>query len=168
MGSIFLRHQATKTYPDLASTQFRIHSVFKNFHSGERIQNVTDSYASFIWYVWTEAVSKNIQIPVDRAQKSKNVNITDCLHYQSPRVEEIVCQMIWLSCCLSLEVPQTHLPPPLFITVGWRAWELVWSYLFRIPVLAALAREMQPAGQDLEIMVTFASVQVVIMEIDAS
>ena len=76
--------------------------------------------------------------------------------------------MIWLSCCLSLEVPQPHLPPPLFITVGWRAWELVWSYLFRIPVLAALAREMQPAGQDLEIMVTFASVQVVIMEIDAS
>ena len=31
-------------FPDLASTQFRIRSVFKNFHSGERIQKVGDSY----------------------------------------------------------------------------------------------------------------------------
>ena len=41
-------------FPDLASTQFRIRSVFKNFHSGERIQKVGDS-AGYTWYVWTEA-----------------------------------------------------------------------------------------------------------------
>ena len=35
-----------KKYPDLASTRFRIHYVIKNFHSGERIQNVLDSYAA--------------------------------------------------------------------------------------------------------------------------
>ena len=29
----------------------RINTVFKNFHSGERIQNVADSYAGFIGYV---------------------------------------------------------------------------------------------------------------------
>ena len=33
--------------PDLASTRFRIHSVFKHFHSGDRIQKVADSYAWF-------------------------------------------------------------------------------------------------------------------------
>ena len=36
---------------DLASARFPIHSVFKNFHSGERIQNVVDSYAGFTGYV---------------------------------------------------------------------------------------------------------------------
>ena len=45
-------------FPDLASTRFRIHSVFKNFHSGERIQKVADSFAGFTGYVWTEAVSR--------------------------------------------------------------------------------------------------------------
>ena len=44
-------------FPDLASTQFRIRSVFKNFRSGERIQKVGDSYAGYTWYVWTEAES---------------------------------------------------------------------------------------------------------------
>ena len=39
--------------PDIASTWFRIHSVFKLFHSGERIQKVTNSYAGFTRYVWT-------------------------------------------------------------------------------------------------------------------
>ena len=38
-----------------ASTWFWIHSVFKNFHSGERIQKVADSYAGFTGYVWTKA-----------------------------------------------------------------------------------------------------------------
>ena len=40
-------------YPDLASTRFRIHSVFKNFHSGEpeQIKKVTDSYVEFTGYV---------------------------------------------------------------------------------------------------------------------
>ena len=42
---------------DLASARFRIHSVFKNFHSGERIQKVADSYAGFTGYVWTEVSS---------------------------------------------------------------------------------------------------------------
>ena len=39
-------------YPDLASTRFRIHSVF---HSGEpeQIKKVTDSYVVFTGYVWT-------------------------------------------------------------------------------------------------------------------
>ena len=32
LGSILLRHRIKK-YPDLASARFRIHSVFKNFHS---------------------------------------------------------------------------------------------------------------------------------------
>ena len=63
-----------KKYPDLAATLFRIHSVFQNFHSGERIQKVADSYAGFTGYVWTEALSgkescafRNIRIRIDRA-----------------------------------------------------------------------------------------------------
>ena len=47
--------QVTLAYPDFASTRFRIHSVFKNFHSGERIQKVADSYTGFTGYVWTKA-----------------------------------------------------------------------------------------------------------------
>ena len=50
LGSILLR-QRMKKYPDLASTRFRTHSVLKNFYSGERIQNVADSYAGFVGYV---------------------------------------------------------------------------------------------------------------------
>ena len=46
LGSILLRYRMKK-YPDLASTRFRTHSVFKNFYSGERIQKVADSYAGF-------------------------------------------------------------------------------------------------------------------------
>ena len=38
-------------YPALASTRFRIHGVFRNFHSGERIKKVADSKISR--YVWT-------------------------------------------------------------------------------------------------------------------
>ena len=41
LGSIFLRRRIKK-YPDFASTRFWIRSVFKNFHSGERIQKVAD------------------------------------------------------------------------------------------------------------------------------
>ena len=36
---------AGKKYPDLAPTRLWIQSVLKNFHSGERIQKVADSYA---------------------------------------------------------------------------------------------------------------------------
>ena len=43
LGSILLRHQIKNKYPDLASIRFRIHSVFKNFHSGERIQKYPDT-----------------------------------------------------------------------------------------------------------------------------
>ena len=50
LGPILLDH-LIKKYPDLASTRFRIHSVFKNFHSKERIQKGTDSSAGFIGYV---------------------------------------------------------------------------------------------------------------------
>ena len=49
--------QWKKIYPDLASTRFRIHSVFKNFHSGERVKKKVDSSARFTGYVWTEAES---------------------------------------------------------------------------------------------------------------
>ena len=56
LSLILLRHRITK-HPDLASTRFRIHGVFKNFLSGERIQKVADSYAGLTGYVWTEAVS---------------------------------------------------------------------------------------------------------------
>ena len=42
---------------DLAYTRFRIHSLLKNFHFGERIQEVADSYAVYTGYVWTEALS---------------------------------------------------------------------------------------------------------------
>ena len=44
--------QLTLANPDLASTRFRIHSVFKNFHSGEPIQKVADSYAGSTGYMW--------------------------------------------------------------------------------------------------------------------
>ena len=43
-------------YADLASTRFRIHSVFKNFHSGKRIEKVAAACAEFTGCVWTEAV----------------------------------------------------------------------------------------------------------------
>ena len=56
LGSILLLHRIKKR-TDLASTRFRIHSVLKKFHSGERIQEVADSYAGFTRYVWTETVS---------------------------------------------------------------------------------------------------------------
>ena len=51
--------QLTLAYPDLASTRFRIHSVFNNFHSGERIQKVADSFAGSTGYVWTKAKSRD-------------------------------------------------------------------------------------------------------------
>ena len=41
--SILWRHWIKKI-PDLASTRFRIHSAFKNFHSGVRIQTHADSH----------------------------------------------------------------------------------------------------------------------------
>ena len=49
--------QLTLAYSNLASTRFPVHSVFKNFHYGERIQKVADSYAGFTGYVWTKAKS---------------------------------------------------------------------------------------------------------------
>jgi len=62
-----------KNYPDLTSTRFRIGGVLKNFHSGEQIQKLADSYvgihrirvdwsrirkekvadSKISWYVWT-------------------------------------------------------------------------------------------------------------------
>ena len=56
LDSVLLCHWI-KIYPDLASTRFRIHSVFKSFHSGERIKKNVDSPAGFTGYVWTEAES---------------------------------------------------------------------------------------------------------------
>ena len=37
LDSMLLGH-GIKIFPDLASTRFRIHSVLKSFHSGERIK----------------------------------------------------------------------------------------------------------------------------------
>ena len=68
-----------KKYPDLAFTRFRIHSLLKNLHSGERIQKVADSYAGCTGCVWTKADSakKNcgfnqIRIRVDGAHKIRS------------------------------------------------------------------------------------------------
>ena len=36
LGWILLHHRKKNVYLDLTCTRFRIHSVFKNFHSGER------------------------------------------------------------------------------------------------------------------------------------
>ena len=49
------------------STRFQIHSLFKNFISGERIKKVSDLHAGFTEYVWTEAESpmKKLRINPD-------------------------------------------------------------------------------------------------------
>ena len=65
LDSILLRRRIKK-YPDLASTRFRIHSVVKNFHSGERIQKVVDSYAGFTGYVRTEAVPGKKKLRIEK------------------------------------------------------------------------------------------------------
>ena len=49
LGLILLSHTIKKA--DIASTRFRIHSVFKKFLSEERIKKVADSYAGFTGYV---------------------------------------------------------------------------------------------------------------------
>ena len=56
----------TVNFPDLASTWFRIHSVFKNFLSGERIQKVANSYTGYTWYVWTEAESGKKKLGIQK------------------------------------------------------------------------------------------------------
>ena len=74
MKAILNKDKTSLAYSDLASTRFRIHSVFKNFHYGERIQKVADSYAGFTEYLWTKANPekknsglKNIRIRMDGA-----------------------------------------------------------------------------------------------------
>ena len=49
--------QYSRYNSDLASTRFLTHSVFKNFHSGKRIEKVADSYAWFTGYVWMKVKS---------------------------------------------------------------------------------------------------------------
>ena len=67
LGLILLRHWIKKISGfQLAFIRFRIHSVFKNFHSGERIQKVADSHAGFTGYVWTEAVSGKILLRIKK------------------------------------------------------------------------------------------------------
>ena len=46
-----------KKYPDLASVRFRIYSVFRNFHSGGRIQKVADSSAGLVGWSVAMAVA---------------------------------------------------------------------------------------------------------------
>ena len=65
LGSILLCHWKKK-YPDLASTRFQIHSVFKNFHSGVRIKKIADSSAGFSGYVWTERVSAKKKLRIQK------------------------------------------------------------------------------------------------------
>ena len=55
-----------KKCPNITSTWFPIRRVFKIFHSGERIQKVTDSYAGFTRYVWTEAVSRKKKLQIQK------------------------------------------------------------------------------------------------------
>ena len=73
LGSIRLRHRI-KNFPDLASTQFRIHSVFKNFYSESRFRKLRirmpDSPDTFGQNPHPKRKScrfKNIQIRVDGA-----------------------------------------------------------------------------------------------------
>ena len=66
-GSISLCHWIKKNSGfSVHKAQFRIHSVFKNFHSGERIRRGEDSYAGFTGYVRTEAESakKKLRIQI--------------------------------------------------------------------------------------------------------
>ena len=65
LGLILIRHRINKS-ADLASTRFRSHSVFKNFHSRERTHKVADSYARFTRYVWTEAVSRKKRLRIKK------------------------------------------------------------------------------------------------------
>ena len=88
LGLIFLYH-LIKRYPDLASTRFWIHGVFKNFHYGVRIKKVVDWHAGFTEKVWMKAVSrknklqfKNIQIHVDRALRFPSCPIVKVTRYQ--------------------------------------------------------------------------------------
>ena len=70
-----------KKYPDLASIRFRILSVFKNSHPGERIKKVADSFAGFAGYVWTEAESAKKQL---RIQKYPGYVVDVAQEYYSP------------------------------------------------------------------------------------
>ena len=70
MGLILLPHRI-KNYPDLASTRFRFHSVCKNFHYGERIKKVADSYAGFNGFVWTEAESAKKKLRIKKSVSVK-------------------------------------------------------------------------------------------------
>ena len=92
-----LRHRIKKKYPDLAATRFRIYSVFKNFHSGERIQNVADSYAGFSGYVWTEAMSGKKKLRIQKYPDTclrglrEGVIIIGCFRDVQVLREEIQC-----------------------------------------------------------------------------
>ena len=63
---LILWRQWIKKYPDLASTHFRIHSGFKNFHSGVRTQKVADSSTGFTGFVWTEALSRKKKLRIQQ------------------------------------------------------------------------------------------------------
>ena len=83
LGSILLRHWK-KIYLDLASTRFRIHSVFKNFHSvvrikkicrffcrilrirvdGSRIRKEKVANSKISGYVWTEPEASSARIRI--------------------------------------------------------------------------------------------------------
>ena len=69
-----------KNCPDLASTRFRIHIVFKNFHSGEPIQKVVDSYSGFTSYAWTIAVSGKKKLPIQKYPDTCGRSQTKPLH----------------------------------------------------------------------------------------
>ena len=52
-------------YADLASTRFRIHNVFKNFHSGKRMPNSPDTCGRKPYPEGKSCGLKNIRIRVD-------------------------------------------------------------------------------------------------------
>ena len=48
------------------STRFWIHSIFKNFHSGEQIKKVADMYTGFTRYVSTEVESSKKKLQIQK------------------------------------------------------------------------------------------------------
>ena len=71
-----------KKYPNLASTRFRIHSVFKNSHPGERIKKGADSFAGFTGYVWTEAESAKKKLQIQKYPETLWTGPKNTVHRQ--------------------------------------------------------------------------------------
>ena len=67
---LILWRQWIKKHPDLASTHFRIHSGFKNFHSGVRTRKVADSCGRKPYPERNSCGFSNIRAPANGAYES--------------------------------------------------------------------------------------------------